>query len=271
MRQLRLTILGLALLLGSCLGVGKSNKIEDAKAEDTTNEKVTMAKLYDYRVVAEYPHSTESYTQGLQYHNGIMWEGTGQEGESHLLQTDLNTGKRTILASLSKEEFGEGITIYGERIYQLTWTSGNAYVYDLDGNLLERKHYNGEGWGLTTDGKSLYLSDGSSTIRRIDPETLHIEESICVTLDGQPLDMINELEWVDGKIWANIYCTYAVVEIDPKSGAVIGYIDIPELHARLKDNPEAEVLNGVAYNAENGYFYLTGKDWNRIFEVEIVK
>ena len=265
-------IIAMVALLSSCIGTGKSNKTTEQIAKPAAKkEQVTMAKLYDYKIVAEYPHSNESYTQGLQYNNGIMWEGTGQEGESHLQQIDLATGKRTILASLNDEEFGEGITIFHDRIYQLTWTSGNAYVYDLNGKLLETKNYRGEGWGITTDGRSLYLSDGSSTIRRIDPETLRTEESICVTLDGQPLDMINELEWVDGKIWANIYCTYAVVEIDPKTGIVLGYIDVPELRARLIDNPEAEVLNGIAYNAESHHFYLTGKDWNRVFELEIIK
>ncbi len=230
-----------------------------------------VAKLYDYRIIKEYPHSAESYTQGLQYFDGVMWESTGQEGESHILTTDLITGQRNILASLDDDEFGEGMTILRDKIYQLTWTSHKAYIYTMKGELVDTRSYRGEGWGLTTDGESLYLSDGTSTIRRINPETFAIEESICVTLDGEPLDYINELEWVEGHIWANIYLTSAIVEIDPKSGAVIGYIEMPELRFRLEDNPEAEVLNGVAYNAESGHFYVTGKDWNRIFEIEIVK
>ena len=260
------SLLGAALLVAGC-GNAKSSNSTTTESET----QVTIAKIYDYRVIAEYPHSTLSYTQGLHYLNGTMWESTGQEGESHILQSDLGTGERTILASLDKSEFGEGMTILGERIFQLTWTSGNAYVYDLEGTLLNKHKYRGEGWGLTSDGRSLYLSDGTSTIRRVNPETFATEESICLTLDGEPLDYINELEWIDGHIWANIYLTAAIVEIDPATGVVVGYIDLPELRYRLKNNPEAEVLNGVAYNPESGNLYVTGKDWNRIFEIEVLR
>ena len=260
-------LIGALLLISGC---GNASSKGDKNSNGET-PKTTIAKIYDYRVVAEYPHSTLSYTQGLQFADGTMWEGTGQEGESHILTTDLGTGERTILASLDKSEFGEGITILNGRIYQLTWTSGNAYVYDMEGKLLDKRKYRGEGWGLTNDGESLYLSDGTSTIRRINPETFVTEESICVTLDGEPLNYINELEWIEGHIWANIYLTSAIVEIDPATGTVIGYIDLPELRYRLEGNPEAEVLNGVAYNPENGHLFVTGKDWNRIFEIEVVR
>ena len=200
-----------------------------------------------------------------------MWEGTGREGRSHLQRIDLSTGKVDVVASLPTDEFGEGITHFGDRIYQLTWLSNRAHVYDSEGRHLKSVSYKGEGWGITTDGENLYLSDGTSTIRRVNPDTFATEASICVTLDGQPLDLINELEWVDGSIWANIYLTDAIVEIDPKSGEVLGYVDMPLLRERLKDNPEAEAFNGVAYNPETGHFYVTGKDWNRLFEVEIIK
>lgn len=259
----------LMLLLGACGGTKRSGT-ESHSGEEPQPQSI-MAKIYDYRVVAEYPHSTESYTQGLQYKDGVMWESTGQEGESHLLTTDLTTGERTILASLAADEFGEGMTILNDRIYQLTWTSGTAYIYDMTGRLLDKRSYRGEGWGITSDGEHLYMSDGTSTIRRINPETLRTEESICVTLDGKPLDSINELEWIDGHIWANIYLTEAIVEIEPSTGVVIGYIDLPELRMRLNDNPEAEALNGVAYNPSTGHLYVTGKDWNRIFEIEVIK
>lgn len=259
------------MLLATLLVAGCGNSPNKKSAESSNSTQTTIAKLYDYRVIEEYPHSPLSYTQGLYYLDSTMWESTGQEGESHILKSDLRTGERTILASLDKREFGEGMTILDDKIYQLTWTSGNAYVYDLEGNLLERHKYRGEGWGLTSDGQSLYLSDGTSTIRRINPKTFATEESICVTLDGEPLDFINELEWIDGHIWANIYLTAAIVEIDPSSGAVLGYIDLPDLRYRLKDNPEAEVLNGVAYNPESGNLYITGKDWNRIFEIKVLR
>ena len=260
-----------AMMLTLGCGSTKTNSKDNKPTVESKRSEVVIAKLYDYRVVAEYPHSTKSYTQGLQYVDGVMWEGTGREGRSHLQTIDLKTGKVNILASLPGNEFGEGITHYKNHIYQLTWESQKAYLYDNKGNLIKSIPYRGEGWGITTDGEHLYMSDGSSTIRRVNPDTFATEESICVTLNGSPLDLLNELEWVDGHIWANVYLTDAIVEIDPKSGAVIGFIDLPELRNRHQHNPEAEALNGVAYNATTGNFYIAGKDWNRIFEIEIIK
>lgn len=255
-------------LLVACGGAANSAKGEDKVA---TEQPTTYATQYDYRVIAEYPHSSTSYTQGLEWVNGTMWEGTGQEGESFLQRIDLNSGAVERVASLPSDEFGEGITHLGDRIYQLTWTSRKAYVYDLNGKLKDTIRYSGEGWGITTDGVRLFLSDGSSTIREIDPETFATKRSILVSFNGQPLDYINELEWVDGKIWANVYLTSAIVEINPTTGIVEGYVDMPELRSRLKNNPEAEAFNGVAYNPASGKFYVTGKDWNKIFEIDIVK
>lgn len=258
-----------AALLVACGGAKSNAKGEEKEVENQPT--TTYATLYDYSVVAEYPHSADSYTQGLEWVDGSMWEGTGQEGESYLQLLDLNSGAVERIASLPDDEFGEGITHFGDRIYQLTWTSRKAYVYDLEGRLLKTIRYNGEGWGITTDGKRLFLSDGSSTIREIDPETFATKRSILVSFNGQPLDYINELEWANGKIWANVYLTSAIVEINPTTGIVEGYVDLPELRSRLKDNPEAEAFNGVAYNPTSGRFYVTGKDWNKIFEIEIVK
>ncbi|MBO7313222.1 MAG: glutaminyl-peptide cyclotransferase, partial [Alistipes sp.] len=259
MKLYRLNIyLLFAMMLAIGCGSTKTNSKDsnDKGAVTSPKREVVIAKLYDYRVVAEYPHSTKSYTQGLQFVDGVMWEGTGREGSSHLQTIDLKTGKVNILASLPSSEFGEGITHYKDRIYQLTWESHKAYLYDNKGNFIKNITYRGEGWGITPDGEHLYMSDGSSTIRRINPDTFATEESICVTLNGTPLDLLNELEWINGYIWANVYLTDAIVEIDPKTGAVVGFIDLPELRGRLKNNPEAEALNGVAYNATTGNFYV---------------
>ena len=200
-----------------------------------------------------------------------MWEGTGREGSSHLQRIDLKTGAVDIVASLPENEFGEGITHFKGDIYQLTWENRKAYHYDSKGNLIKSIPYRGEGWGITTDGEHLYMSDGTSTIRQVNPETFATEKSICVTLNGEPLDLLNELEWIDGHIWANVYLTDAIVEIDPETGAIIGYVDLPALRDRLHNNPEAEALNGVAYNPERKTLYVAGKDWNRLFEIEIIK
>ena len=261
-----------ALLTISCGGntTKKSNTTpaaEGAKSE----QRLTIAKLYDYNVVAEYPHSTGSYTQGLQYVDGVMWEGTGREGRSHLQRIDLKSGAVDIVASLPADEFGEGITHYKGNIYQITWENHKAYLYDGTGNLLKSIPYRGEGWGITTDGEHLYMSDGTSTIRQVNPDSFATEKSICVTLNGEPLNLINEMEWVEGRIWANIYLTDVIAEIDPTTGVVLAIMDLTELRNRLHKNPEAEALNGIAYNATTGNLYVTGKEWNRLFEIEIIR
>lgn len=270
MKRFSTIALAMLLLVVGCAGQAKSSDKGDTKPHREA-PKVTFADLYDYRIVAEYPHSEHSYTQGLQYVDGVMWEGTGQEGRSHLQRISLTTGKVDIVASLPNNEFGEGITLYKERIYQLTWLSRKAYIYDLEGNLLRTLTYEGEGWGITTDGERLYMSDGTATIRLINPETLVTEGSICVMYNGEPLGNINELEWGEGYIWANVYLTDSIVKINPETGIVEGYVDLPALRTLLKNNPEAEAFNGIAYNADNHHFYVTGKDWNRLFEIEIIE
>lgn len=270
MKQLPVIALLMLLLSAGCAGQNSAKKSEENNKE-AQESKVTFAELYDYRIVAEYPHSDRSYTQGLQYVNGTMWEGTGQEGRSHLQRISFTKAEPDIVASLPNDEFGEGITLYKERIYQLTWLSRKAHIYDLEGNLLRTIGYEGEGWGITTDGERLFMSDGTATIRQVNPETLATERSIGVMFDGQPLNHINELEWVDGYIWANIYLTDSIVKINPETGVVEGYVDLPALRQKLVNNPEAEAFNGVAYNSENGHFYVTGKDWNKLFEIEIIQ
>lgn len=268
---LSITIATTLLMIGCGSTTTKKSSTTPPKESQRTERKLVIAKLYDYNVVAEYPHSAHSYTQGLQYVDGVMWEGTGREGSSHLQRIDLKTGAVDIVASLPENEFGEGITHFKGGIYQLTWENRKAYHYDSKGNLIKSIPYRGEGWGITTDGEHLYMSDGTSTIRQVNPETFATEKSICVTLNGEPLDLLNELEWIDGHIWANVYLTDAIVEIDPATGAIIGYVDLPALRDRLHNNPEAEALNGVAYNPERKTLYVAGKDWNRLFEIEIIK
>lgn len=269
-------LIALSLFLGIIpVGCGgqrsNNNDSEAAESAPTEQTQTTMAKEYDYRIVARYPHATTSYTQGLEYVDGVMWEGTGQEGESHLQQIDLATGRTTVIASLNDSEFGEGITHHNGAIYQLTWESHKAYKYSPSGELLTTITYQGEGWGISSDGENLYLSDGSATIRNIDPETFRTLRSICVSYNGRPLSLINELECVGNRIWANVYTTDSIVEIDPTTGAVVGFVNLAPLRYLLEANPEAEVLNGIAYNPTTSNMYVTGKDWNTIFEIEIIR
>lgn len=233
--------------------------------------KVVEPVQYGYKVKAVYPHLTSSYTQGLQFVDGELWEGTGEWGHSVLQKVDLDSGKAKVLARLPKREFGEGITVMGDRVYQLTWTNNTAHIYDREGKHIEDVRYPGEGWGITTDGEKLYMSDGSEKIYRINPDGFKREATIAVTLRGEPVEFINELEWIDGKIWANVYTTDYVIIIDPKTGVVEGIIDFKGLLKEEDKTDETDVFNGIAYDAATKRIFVTGKLWNKLFEVEIVK
>ena len=233
-----------------------------------------MYKRQTYRIAATYPHSTGAYTQGLQYVDGTMWEGTGQHGESVVRKTDLATGKTEVMARLPRSEFGEGITLLGGKLYQLTWQSNTAHVYSLENGKLQKIRdfrYPGEGWGLTTDGKKLYMSDGTANIYTLDPATFKREKRTTVTLRGETLNFLNELEWIDGKIWANVYTTDQIVIIDPATGTVEGVVDLAGLLPEEEITPATDVLNGIAYDAATRRIFVTGKNWSRLFEIEIVK
>ena len=226
---------------------------------------------YTYSVKAVYPHDTNSYTQGLQFVDGVLWEGTGEWGKSVLQKVDLQSGKKEVLATLPKSEFGEGITVLGDKVYQLTWTNNKVHVYDLQGKHLKDMRYVGEGWGLTSDGESLYMSNGTTDIYKVNPETFKREGKITVTLRGEAVNFINELEWIDGRIWANVYTTDYVVIINPQTGVVEGMIDFTGLLKEEDMTERTDVLNGIAYDAEGKRIFVTGKLWNKLFEVEINK
>ena len=226
---------------------------------------------YTFSVKKVYPHSTDSYTQGLQYIDGVLWEGTGEWGESCLQKVDLESGAVEVLAKLPRSEFGEGITVLGDKVYQLTWTNGVAHTYDLTGKRLRDFRYVGEGWGLTTDGESLYMSNGTADIYKVNPETFKREGKITVTLRGEVVEYINELEWIDGKIWANVYTTDIIIIINPATGVVEGVVDCRNLLPEEEQSAKTDVLNGIAYDKEGGRIFLTGKRWSKLFEVELIK
>lgn len=232
---------------------------------------VVQPVRYTFSVKNSYPHSTQSYTQGLQYVDGVLWEGTGEWGESRLQKVDLESGEVEVLKELPRSEFGEGITVLGDRVYQLTWTNGIAHEYNLQGELLKNHRYSGEGWGLTTDGEKLYMSNGTPDIYKIDPATFKREGKITVTMRGEVVDYINELEWIDGKIWANVYTTDYIIIINPQTGVVEGVVDCNNLLPMEDVEDDTDVLNGIAYDKERKRIFLTGKRWSKLFEVEIVK
>ncbi len=232
-----------------------------------------QAKVRQYKVhvVKEYNHDRGAYTQGLFFNGGKFYESTGQFGQSSFRIVDLPTGKVQRRLDFARKYFGEGSVILGDRIYMLTWTNRVAFIYDASTlEFIQAYSYPREGWGLTTDGKSLIASDGSSNIYFLTPE-FQLERSINVMLNGRPQKYLNELEWIDGKIWANIYTTDIIVIINPSSGEVEATVDCSGLLPRELRRPDTDVLNGIAYDPDTKKIYLTGKNWPRLYEVRLEK
>lgn len=228
-------------------------------------------KSYKVEVVREYPHDVTSYTQGLFFHDGQMYESTGVAGESTFRKVDMATGKPLRKLEFADRYFVEGSVVLGDNLYILTWHNNVAFVYDI--NTLEYRStwsYPREGWGLTTDGRSLIASDGSSTLYFMSPE-FKMERQVTVKLQGRPMRLLNELEYIDGKIWANVYTSDMILIIDPATGKVEATVDCSGLLPESLRKPDTDVLNGIAYNPADGKLYLTGKNWPRLYEVKIVE
>ena len=231
----------------------------------------STATQYTYRVLNTYPHNPNAFTQGLIYEGGVLYEGTGLYGESSLRRVELTTGSVLQQHNLDEQYFGEGITIYGDRIIQLTWQENTGFIYNKENfELICTFTYPTEGWGITHDGNRLIMSDGTSTIYFWDPRTLAEVGRITVSDDGMPIDRINELEYIDGEIYANIWQTDQIVRIDPQTGQVVGRIDLTGLLPEEDRTQATDVLNGIAYDAENNRLFVTGKLWPKLFEIELV-
>jgi glutamine cyclotransferase len=221
-------------------------------------------------VVNRYPHDRGAYTQGLSIHDGVLYEGTGLVGESSLRRVELETGKVLARVDLKGDHFGEGVAIVGERIYQLTWKAGIAFVYDLASlSVVDSLRYQGEGWGLTYDGSSLIMSDGSDRLRFVDPASFQEQRVLQVRDRGAPLTSLNELEFIEGEIWANVYQSDYIVRIDPASGNVTGWIDLRGLLSREERTGGVDVLNGIAWDAANRRLFVTGKRWPYLLQVSV--
>jgi glutamine cyclotransferase len=229
--------------------------------------------VYGYKVVHVYPHDTSAYTEGLFYKEGFLYESAGQYGESTLRKVQLDTGKVVQLQHVPPQYFGEGIVAWKNRLIQLTWKSGTGFVYDLASlTPLRQFSYPGEGWALTRNSKHLYMSDGTPVLRILDPETLTQTGQITVTADGVPVKNLNELEWVKGEIYANVWLTNRIARIDPANGHVLGWIDLTGLlDIHRLPNPVDDVLNGIAYDARHNRLFVTGKCWPKLFQITLVK
>lgn len=225
--------------------------------------------IYRHRVVKSYPHDRKAYTQGLVYDNGFFYEGTGQEGESSLRKVDPETGKVLAQVNLDGSLFGEGVALLGDRLYQLTWTSKVGFVYDRETlRQINRIYYQTQGWGLATIGDSLVMSDGTNVIWFLDPD-FNVMSSVDVWDNKGIVDNLNELELINGELWANIWQTDRIARIDPRSGKVLGYVELNNLLPREERSPETDVLNGIAWDAEGRRLFVTGKYWPRLYEITV--
>jgi glutaminyl-peptide cyclotransferase len=231
-----------------------------------------VAPAWGHRVVAEYPHDRDAFTQGLVIIDGVLYEGTGLEGHSTLRRVDLETGAVLQSRALAGDLFGEGIAVLGDRIYQLTWLSETAFVYDRETfAVLETFAYEGEGWGLTTDGRRLIMSNGTDRLVFRDPVTFAELGSVAVRDGEAPVSSLNELEYVDGQIWANLYGRDRLARIDPTTGQVTGWLDLTGLlPAQIPPLGGLDVLNGIAYDAATGRLLVTGKHWPTLFALELL-
>ncbi len=221
------------------------------------------------KVVKTFPHDPHAFTQGLEYYGGFLYESTGETGQSSVRKIELETGKVLQKTELSSEYFGEGLTIFHGKIYQLTWLTKTAFVYDL-GTLrkLGEFHFYGEGWGLAHDAANLILSDGTNTLRFLDPETFAVVRKLEVYDEKQAVTNLNELEYIENEIYANVWHSNRIARIDARSGQVLAWIDCSAIVAEEQKQPEG-VLNGIAYDSARHRFFVTGKDWAHLFEIRV--
>ncbi len=248
----------LGLLLVTTLIVSKGN------AEPRQNGSATIP----YEVVEVYPHDSKAFCQGLVYDGETLFESTGLYGQSTLRQVDLETGRVTKRRSLHRKLFGEGLTLVDDKLYQLTWKSGIGIVYDAKTlDFVERLRYDGEGWGLAYDGEHLILSDGTYRLRFLDPKTFKLIKTIEVRDGRRPIVRLNELEYIDGKLYANILFSDKIAVIEPSTGEVTGWLDLSDLN----DKPLGpdDVLNGIAYDPKSKRFFITGKNWPNLFVIKL--
>lgn len=229
--------------------------------------------VYSFEIVNVYPHDTGAFTEGLFYYKGFLYESTGQNGQSSIRKVKLETGEVVQKRDLSEDYFGEGIINWKDKLYQLTWQSQIGFIYNFETFQPQGEfHYSGEGWSMTTDGKRIIMDDGTPEIRFWDPESLKETGRLAVTADGEPVKNLNELEWVKGEIYANIWETDRIARIDPKSGKVVGWIDCSNLLPAAERTPGSDsVLNGIAYDAQGDRLFVTGKNWPKLFQIKLVK
>lgn len=268
-------------LSGAKLGEKKLKaKIYSKGEEYETNKTILILssikpKLYTYKILETYPHDINAYTQGLEFKNDTLYESTGQYKESSLRKTNYKTGEVLKMVKLGDHYFGEGLTILNNKIYLLTWRENTGFIYNLETMEQTGTFVYGqskEGWGLCHDAENnIYKSDGTDKIWTLNPNTLAEKDYIEIFTNTSKINSVNELEWVEGKIYANVYQQGSVAIIDPRNGAVEGVIDLTDLKDKVTQHPKLDVLNGIAYNGEPNILYITGKNWDKLFKIEIIQ
>ncbi|MEI6609054.1 MAG: glutaminyl-peptide cyclotransferase [Deltaproteobacteria bacterium] len=230
--------------------------------------KNTKAHIFSIKIINTFPHDPKAFTQGLLFYDGYLYESTGLNGKSTLRKVNIKSGKILQEFKLDQKYFAEGITISKNKIYQLTWQNNTILAYDLlSFKLLEEFSYSGEGWGIATDGKNLFMSNGTAVIDCIDPEYFNVVRKINVHDGKTAIGNLNELEFIRGEIWANIFMENFIVRISPLTGEVLGWVDLTSLYDLLPGDYRADVLNGIAYDQDNDRIFITGKLWPKIFEI----
>ena len=263
---LRVFLLGLLVSFGGVFVFSCSNLPESPVPTGSD-----AIPVYTYNIVNTYLHDRNAFTQGLVFENGVLYEGTGRFGRSTLRRVELETGEVLQIHELPAQFFGEGITIYGSKVIQLTWQSNVGFVYDKNSfELLQEFNYSTEGWGITHDGKRLIMSDGTSTLHFLDPQTFEGIGQLGVFDNDGPVNRLNELEYVQGEIYANVWQTDRIARIAPGTGQVIGWIELGGLLSPEDHSESVSVLNGIAYDAENDRLFVTGKLWPKLFEIELI-
>ncbi len=264
-----LAMIGIPILIGAPSCSAESEPAHPAQTRQASTGEA--ASVFTYRVVHTYPHDPGAFTQGIVYEDGVLYESTGLRGKSTLRRVELETGKVLQMQSLPQAYFGEGIAIYDRRIIQLTWTARTGFIWDKETfKRLDDFRYATEGWGMTQDGERLIMSDGTEILRFWDPETLEEIGQLEVRDRGRPVFWLNELEYINGEIYANIWQNDRIAIISPKDGRVTSWIDLTGILDAADRGPGVDVLNGIAYDAEGDRLFVTGKGWPKLFEIELI-
>lgn len=257
--------------LSACHAGAVIGKFQNGQ-EQTRLKAPFRIREYSYEVVNSYPHDVDAFTQGLVFHEGALYESTGLNGKSSIRQVDLQTGQVIRKLDVPSQYFAEGLAIMNGRAYQLTWLSQFGYIYDLSSfDVLKTFNYPGEGWGLTHDGRSLIMSDGTNRLRFLDPESFELQRVISVYDGSTPVNYLNELEYIDGEIYANVWQSNRVAIIEPGGGRINGWIDLRGLLKPEDRTGPVDVLNGIAYDADHKRLFVTGKLWPKLFEIRLAQ